>query len=625
MARTKTPNTTATELSSGAIERIAAAALEHPDLGARRLCSLLLGEGIKLTEGDAYRVLSQRNLQTLELRLRLLEERHVKEGFALSDTQLQALHKFNPCLRERLLDSHRPGRVLIQDAVGLGNLRNIGRTFLHVAIDPSSCLAFAVLAGSADPAAAVAVLKDRALAFFMKEGIAVREVVAGHGVVSSAAADGAYELFLKSRGIALALPPADGRPLNGFIERFERSVRKEFLAKISRSQMFQSLEALKPGFEDWLEKFNRETAFHGYPLMGRIPFEAFRTAAAPKVAEERPEPETDPISFHLPVVAPALSPPAPRADENPDWEPGRRIWAFRAVNAALICLIIYFGWMAAAMLLESRQLEGALIATATPPSTSSPILDEAHDKAPALDEYHVVWERNLFGGSRTAEAPMKPERVDVDKIAVAGKDVGLKLIGTVVANDPKLNYAVIELVKAGNQAIFREDERAESVLIKRIFRNNVIIVTSTGERRLTTDETRAISAKTLQGEPQANGVNIPEVPGAGAEEKEVTLEIPRNEIAKYLPAISQMLKESNSAPNISDGNPDGFAVGRLRAHDLFFRMGLRSGDVIKEVNGEEIESPDDVVSLIQGMASGGQFSVVIRRLGQMQQLTLSTN
>jgi hypothetical protein len=182
-------------------------------------------EGIKITR-TPY-VPPRSKVFKRALRLKHLEERHLNEGLALSEPLQRALHDFNPCLRERHLESHQPGLLLVQDAVDLGQLKNIGRTFLHVAIDPSCCLAFAALAGSADPAAAVAVLNDQALAFFGKEGIAVLGVVAGQGVVTSPGVDPAYEKFLKSQSITLTLPSAGDQPLNGFIERFER-LRKDF-------------------------------------------------------------------------------------------------------------------------------------------------------------------------------------------------------------------------------------------------------------------------------------------------------------------------------------------------------------------------------------------------------------
>jgi len=443
---------------------------------------VLAGEKIKITETALRAALRKQGMHTRELRLKLLEERHLNKGLVLSEPQQQALHDFNPCLRERLLEYHQPGLLLIQDAVDLGKLKNLGRTFLHVVIDPRCCLAFAAIAGSDDPTAAVAVLNDQALAFFGKEGIAVQRVMAGRGVVTDAGADPGYEKFLKSQSIALKLPPTGSRPLNGFIERFVRSVQKGFLAGALRSQVFQDFDALQSGFDDWLEQFNRETPLPGYPIMGRAPLDAFRAAAAPKAAQEKtedrptPKPETELGPAPLPLAAAAEpSPPEPRAHEHYEWNSGWEIWGFRVVNAALVCLVIYFGWVAASQLLDAPRLEENLSSAALVQTASAPGSGKPQKEAPALAEYHVVWDRDLFAVSRPAEQAARREKIAVDKIALAGTDVGLNLIGTAVANNPKLNYAIIDVASARNQEIFREKDRVGKAVIKAILRNNVII------------------------------------------------------------------------------------------------------------------------------------------------------
>jgi len=72
-------------------------------------------------------------------------------------------------------------------------------------------------------------------------------------------------------------------------------------------------------------------------------------------------------------------------------------------------------------------------------------MDRAQAAARPLDDYHVVWDRNLFGVSKAALDASGREKMAVTKITMAGKDVGLKLIGTVVASNPKLNYAIIDV------------------------------------------------------------------------------------------------------------------------------------------------------------------------------------
>jgi type II secretion system protein C len=609
-------------------ERIATTALEHPNFGAKRLVSILQGEGVEATEGTVRSVLKEQGLQTRELRLKLLEERHLNEGLTLSELQQQALHDFNPCLRERHLESHPPGLILVQDVVDFGNLKNVGRTFLHVAIDSSCCLAFAALAGSADPAAAVAVLNDQALAFFGKEGIAVQRVMAGRGVVAGAGADPGFEKFLKSQGITLSLPSAGDQPLNGFIERFERLVRKDFLGETQRSQVFQDLEALQSGFDDWLERFNRETPLPGYPIMGRAPLEAFRAAAPPKAAHKKaedrptPEPEPEPALVSLPsAVAAVPSPPAPGAHKNHEWKPIREIWGFRAVNAALICLVIYFGWVAVSQLLDAPRLEenlGSAVSVQTEPVPSS---GEAQRKAPALAEYHVVWDRNLFAVSRLAEQAARREKIDIDSIALASTDVGLKLIGTAVANDPKLNYAIIDVAASRDQGLFREKDQVGKAVIKAILRNNVIIETEDGRRRrLTIDEETVKNPMPLQAslgplpQPPTASPGLSGNQGAGS-----TFHVPR----EAMPSSPEGIRNAIEELNLPDQEKlSGFPVGRVIARDILYQLGVRTGDVIKGLDDYEFTTPGDLEYFFQRLAQGGNFSVLVERRGQVQNLNV---
>ncbi|HSM90337.1 MAG TPA: hypothetical protein VLT56_09995, partial [Desulfobacterales bacterium] len=534
--------------------------------------------------------LRKQGLQTRQLRLKLLEERYLNEGLALSEPQQRALHDFNPCLRDRWPEYHQPGLLLIQETVDLGQLKHIGRTFLHVAIDPSCCLAFAALTGSADPAAAVAVLNDQALGFFGKEGIAVKRVMAGRGVAAGAGADPGFEKFLKSQSIALTLPPTGGRPLNGFIERFERLVRKDFLDEALRSQVFQDLEALQSSFEDWLERFNRETPLPGYPIMGRSPLEAFQAAAPPKAAQEKtediptPEPESEPALVSLPAaIEAAPAPPATRSEKQYEWKPGREIWGFRAVNAALVCLMIYFGWVAASNLLEAPRLEenlGSAASVQPAPATSS---GAAQEKASTLAEYRVVWDRNLFGVSGAATQVDRREKIAVDKIALAGKDVGLKLIGTAVANDPKLNHAIIDVAATRDQGIFREKDRVGKAVIKAILRNNVIIETEDGRRkRLTIDEENPKNPRT----PQETSDSTAAVSATAAAPLEIhenptIFQVPLKELAPSLSSIRSALGEISASPQMSTGNHNGFYVGSLGPQSVLMRLGLRPGDLIR--------------------------------------------
>jgi hypothetical protein len=104
----------------------------------------------------------------------------------------------------------------------------------------------------------------------------------------------------------------------------------------------------------------------------------------------------------------------------------------------------------------------------------------------SLDEHTKNAKRNLFGvsqekGSASSE---KMELMLLEGIRVADKDLGLTLVGTVLADDPKMNIAIIDNRSTRQQEPYHEGDRIGEVLVKRIFWNNVIIETERGEELL---------------------------------------------------------------------------------------------------------------------------------------------
>jgi type II secretory pathway component PulC len=242
-----------------------------------------------------------------------------------------------------------------------------------------------------------------------------------------------------------------------------------------------------------------------------------------------------------------------------------------------------------------------------------------------LDDYHVVWDRNLFGVSKTALNASGPEKMAVAKIAVAGKDFGLKLLGTVVASNPKLNSAVIDINATREQGIFRERERVGKAVISRILRNNVIIETDGGQRRrLTVDDE-------IPKKPQAAQASLPSYPESPAptpqspeiRESAGTFQVPRDVIQSSLSNIPALMEEVNISPHLSDGSPDGFLMRSVGSRNVLSRLGLRSGDVIKGIDDEELAGPEEAEMFFRRIAEGGDVTILVERLGRLQRLRLN--
>ena len=103
-----------------------------------------------------------------------------------------------------------------------------------------------------------------------------------------------------------------------------------------------------------------------------------------------------------------------------------------------------------------------------------------------LDERTKTAKRDPFGDSQEkgSASSEKMELMLPEGIRTADKDLGLTLVGTVLADDPKMNIAIIDNRSTRQQESYHEGDRIGEVLVKRIFRNKVIIETERGEEVL---------------------------------------------------------------------------------------------------------------------------------------------
>lgn len=64
-----------------------------------------------------------------------VEERYLEIGVALTAEQVAKIEKYNPCFKERHVESSRPGELLSQDTMFVGNIKGVGKVYLHACID----------------------------------------------------------------------------------------------------------------------------------------------------------------------------------------------------------------------------------------------------------------------------------------------------------------------------------------------------------------------------------------------------------------------------------------------------------------------------------------------------------
>jgi general secretion pathway protein C len=112
----------------------------------------------------------------------------------------------------------------------------------------------------------------------------------------------------------------------------------------------------------------------------------------------------------------------------------------------------------------------------------------------------------------------------------------------------------------------------------------------------------------------AGGSRIRPRTGGGVRKQRVSLR--RSMINNAIQDVSKLMTQVKITPKLGeDGRQEGLSMSNIKPNSIFRRMGLRNGDVLKSVDGQEIQSVDDALKLYENLRSADAVSVQIQRRG----------
>lgn len=270
------PQTTPPEVE----ERILAVSMEHPSWGCTKLSALLKLEGISVSSPTIQKILIKHNLGSKYQRWLKIEEKHLTEGLELTAEQIQKIERYNPCFRERHVESSRPGELLAQDTFQVGTMKGVGRVYLHAVVDTYGSYAFGFLHTGKVPECAVAVLHNDVLPFYREKNLTVNAVLTDNGREFCGKETHPFELYLALNDIEHRRTKIRTPRTNGFIERFNRTVLDEFFRVTFRENFYESVEALQADLDTWLHHYNNERPHLGYRNLGKRPIDTVESFCA---------------------------------------------------------------------------------------------------------------------------------------------------------------------------------------------------------------------------------------------------------------------------------------------------------------------------------------------------------
>lgn len=279
-------------------------------------------------------------------------------------------------------------------------------------------------------------------------------------------------------------------------------------------------------------------------------------------------------------------------------------------------LTILLGYVIADLsLLKIRPM---MLPTQPPPAYSPQTQQEI---PPARDQYTVVTNRNLFNADGVippAVSAKGSEKQGDDNAPAVLSQLPLKLEGTIVHLNPQRSVASIT-IQAKNEvkAFMMEDEIEGLARIVKIERRKVTF-RNLNNNRLEYIEIPKDSALSF-----IKNIEGPVDTGEGGISKQGEFEfsVRREDLNKYTSDLASILNQARMVPNIlpgSGGRVDGFRFVSIQPNSIYEKLGFRMGDVIKEVNGEAVNSPTKAMELYNALRSDNRIRLQVERDGRVE-------
>ena len=204
-------------------------------------------------------------------------------------------------------------------------------------------------------------------------------------------------------------------------------------------------------------------------------------------------------------------------------------------------------------------------------------------------------------------------------------DLDVQLVAVVMANLKEWSFAQIRERRSRKVALYKiGDTVLDEAKIYNIQRAQVIFKRKTRYEKLTLWEKRKRrrsssrysrrSSRHSTGRQRVNPRNIKKV---GRDEYVIAEEEVKNQLGN----LNYLATQARIVPHFVNGKGAGFKLYSIRPGSLYSMIGIRNGDVIQQINGNMINSPDKALEAYSTLKSARRISIDVLRRGRRKTLT----
>jgi general secretion pathway protein C len=199
-------------------------------------------------------------------------------------------------------------------------------------------------------------------------------------------------------------------------------------------------------------------------------------------------------------------------------------------------------------------------------------------------------DKKIFGDLGRIAAPAAAPTPAVKRAPMA-----LKLVGTYVAASARDSYAIIEQTQRSEQDVFAvsdsvfDDARLLSIEIDRVF------LERDGNRvELTLNEGSADA-------------------GSGGSDGLNSVVVSESDVDDALSNLPVLLTQLRAVPYFKNGQAVGLRLFAIKSGSLFEKIGLKNGDILETINGNQLGDFSQALKLFEQLKSERSLRLVLER------------
>jgi transposase InsO family protein len=197
-------------------------------------------------------------------------EKLKEHGQPLTEKTLRNIKKHCETIKHGLW----PGHIVALDTFFVGNLKGVGRIYQLTGIDLCSRYGWAHLYLTKEHTSSIDFVEQQLIPKFFQNDVELESIVTDNG--SEFIAHKFKQTLIDYEIEHHRIPK--GKPmLNGYCERFQRTIFEEFYQVIFRKHFFSTLDELNQKLQEYLVYYNFERMHFGLDKNGALPINVFKS------------------------------------------------------------------------------------------------------------------------------------------------------------------------------------------------------------------------------------------------------------------------------------------------------------------------------------------------------------